>query len=80
SSSIMSPITKHIPQTIFTSQESISSIRSRARTPSSSKYNTASNHSKHDQQKQKGKTTGPGGAARKDVRVYFNDPAIQKRL
>ncbi|CAF5218069.1 unnamed protein product, partial [Rotaria magnacalcarata] len=39
-----------------------------------------SNHSKHDQQKQKGKTTGPGGAARKDVRVYFNDPAIQKRL
>ncbi|CAF4053358.1 unnamed protein product, partial [Rotaria magnacalcarata] len=80
SSSIMSPITKHIPQTIFTSQESISSIRSRARTPSSSKYNTTSNHSKHDQQKQKGKTTGPGGAARKDVRVYFNDPAIQKRL
>ncbi|CAM2696986.1 unnamed protein product [Rotaria socialis] len=80
SSSITSPITKHIPQTIFTSQESISSIRSRTRTPSSSKYNTTSNHSKQDQQKQKGKTTGPGGAARKDVRVYFNDPAIQKRL
>ena len=85
-----SPLAKHIPQTIFTSQESISSIRSRARTPSSSsKFNTASNHVKqehhHQQQQQQqlqkgGKTTGSGGTTRKDVRLYFNDPAIQKRL
>ncbi|CAF2495580.1 unnamed protein product [Rotaria sp. Silwood2] len=81
SSSIVSPLTKHIPQTIFTSQESISSIRSRTRTPSSSKFNTTSINPKHEQQQQqKGKTTGSSGTARKDVRVYFNDPTIQKRL
>lgn len=82
SSSMTSPLTKHIPQTIFTSQESISSMRLRVRTPSSSKYNTTSNHSKLEQQQKqhKVKTTGSGGAARKDVRVYFNDPSIQKRL
>ncbi|CAF0757430.1 unnamed protein product [Rotaria sp. Silwood1] len=81
SSSIVSPLTKHMPQTIFTSQESISSIRSRTRTPSSSKFNTTSIPSKQEQQQQqKGKTTGSGGTARKDVRVYFNDPTIQKRL
>jgi hypothetical protein len=79
SSTIISPLAKNIPRTIFTSQESLSSIRSRARTPSASKFNTQSIHSKQDQQ-QKGKTTGHSGTARKDVRVYFNDPAIQKRL
>jgi hypothetical protein len=78
-STMTSPLAKHIPQTIFTSQESLSSLRSRVRTPSSSKFNTTSNHSKKDQQ-QKGKTTGSGGTSRKDVRVYFNDPTIQKRL
>jgi hypothetical protein len=81
SSITTSPFAKHTPQTIFTSQESISSVRSRARTPSASKFNTQSNHSKQDQQQQhKGKTTGSGGTPRKDVRVYFNDPTIQKRL
>ena len=81
-STMTSPLAKHIPQTIFTSQESLSSIRSRVRTPSASKFNTQSNHSKQDQQQQqqKGKTTGSGGTTRKDVRVYFNDPTIQKRL
>jgi hypothetical protein len=81
SSITTSPLAKHTPQTIFTSQESLSSIRSRARTPSASKFNTQSNHSKQDQQQQnKGKTTGSGGTPRKDVRIYFNDPTIQKRL
>jgi hypothetical protein len=81
SSITTSPLAKHTPQTIFTSQESISSVRSRARTPSASKFNTQSKHSKQDQQQQhKGKTTGSGGTPRKDVRVYFNDPTIQKRL
>ncbi len=82
SSTLTSSLTKHIPQTIFTSQESLSSIRSRVRTPSASKFNTQSNNSKQDQQQQqqKGKTTGSSGITRKDVRVYFNDPTIQKRL
>lgn len=80
SSTITSPFVKHIPQTIFTSQESISSVRSRARTPSASKFNTQSNHSKQDQQQFKGKTMSSTGTARKDVRVYFNDPTIQKQI
>ncbi|CAF1316147.1 unnamed protein product [Adineta steineri] len=75
-----SPIPKHIPQTIFTSQESISSLRSRARTPSASKFNTTSNHLKQDQLQLKSKTTRSNGTTRKDVRVYFNDPIIQKQL
>ena len=85
-SSMASPLTKHIPQTIFTSQESISSFRSRAAPSSSSstKFNTTSNPSNIDQQQQqqqrKGKTTGSSAATRKDVRVYFNDPSIQTRL
>ncbi len=80
-STLTSPLVKHIPQTIFTSQESIASIRSRVRTTSASKFNTQSSHSKQDhQQQQKGKTTGSGGVTRKDVRVYFNDPTIQKQL
>ncbi len=80
SSTLTSPLAKHIPHTIFTSQESISSIRSRVRTPSASKFNTQLNHSKKDQQQQKNKTNGSNGITRKDVRVYFNDPTIQKRL
>ncbi|CAF1154260.1 unnamed protein product [Rotaria sordida] len=84
SSSLVSSLIKHIPQTIFTSQESVSSIRSRTRTPPSSKFNTTSIHLKQEQQQQqqqqKGKTTGSSGTPRKDVRVYFNDPTIQKRL
>ncbi len=79
-STVTSPIAKHIPQTIFTSQESISSIRSRARTPSASKFNTTSNHLKQDQNQLKSKTTRSSGTPRKDVRVYFNDPTIQKCL
>jgi hypothetical protein len=78
-STMTSPFAKHVPQTIFTSQESLSTLRPRGRTSSSSKFNTTSNHSKKDQQ-QKGKTLGAGGTPRKDVRVYFNDPTIQKRL
>jgi hypothetical protein len=80
SSTVTSPLAKHIPQTIFTSQESVSSVRSRVRTPSTSRFNTTSNHSKQEPQQQKGKTTGSSGVPRKDVRVYFNDPTIQKRM
>lgn len=81
SSIIASPLAKHMPQTIFTSQESISATRSRSQTPASSKFYTTSNHSKlADKQKQKGKTIGSSGTARKDVRTYFNDPTIQKHL
>lgn len=84
SSVTTSPLTKHIPQTIFTSQESIASIRSRARTPSASKFHTQTSHSKqehnHQQQKQRGRTARAAETSRKDVRVYFNDPNIQKRL
>lgn len=79
-----SPLTKHIPQTIFTSQESISSLRSRIRTASSSsKVHSTVNGSKSDhlqQQQRKGKTSSSTVAVRKDIRVYFNDPSIQTRL
>ncbi|CAF1063717.1 unnamed protein product [Rotaria sordida] len=81
SSIISSPLAKHMPQTIFTSQESLSSSRLRAHTPLSSKYYTTSNHLKYaDKQRHKGKTIGSSGTARKDVRFYFNDPTIQKHI
>ncbi|CAM4906530.1 unnamed protein product [Rotaria socialis] len=81
SSIVASPLAKHMPQTIFTSQESISTTRLRSQTPLSSKFHTTSNHSKYaEKQRQKGKTIGSSGASRKDVRVYFNDPTIQKHL
>ncbi|CAF4850502.1 unnamed protein product, partial [Rotaria sp. Silwood1] len=81
SSIISSPLAKHMPQTIFTSQESLSSSRLRAHTPISSKFYTTSNHSKYaDKQRQKGKTIGSSGAVRKDVRFYFDDPTIQKHI
>ena len=81
SSLLSSPLVKHMPQTIFTSQESITLSRSRAHTPLSSKFHTTSNQSKYEQtQLHRGKTTGSSGAIRKDVRVYFNDPKIQKHL
>lgn len=82
SSVTTSPLTKHIPQTIFTSQESISSARSRARTPSASKFHTQTSHSKqeHLPHKQRGRTARATETSRKDVRVYFNDPTVQKRL
>lgn len=82
SSGATSPLTKHIPQTIFTSQESIASVRSRARTPSASKFHTQTSHSKqeHQSHKQRGRTARVTETSRKDVRVYFNDPNVQKRL
>ena len=75
-------LVKHIPQTIFTSHESISSSRSRnQKLLSSSKYHTHSNHSKYDyNQGQKMKTTGSSEIVRKDIRVYFNDSTIQKHF
>jgi hypothetical protein len=81
SSSVMSsPVAKHIPHTIFTSQESITSSRLRPHTPISSKFYTTLNHSKYEQKRSKGKTTGSKVMTRKDVRVYFNDPTIQKHF
>ncbi|CAF2444278.1 unnamed protein product [Rotaria sp. Silwood2] len=81
SSIISSPLAKHMPQTIFTSQESLSSSRLRVHTPLSSKFYTTSNHSKYaDKQRQKGRTIGSSGTPRKDVRFYFNDPTIQKHI
>jgi hypothetical protein len=81
SSSVMSsPLAKHIPHTIFTSQESVSSNRLRTHTPISSKFYTTSNHSKYEQKRSKGKITGSNVMARKDVRVYFNDLATQKHF
>lgn len=78
---ITSPLNKHIPRTIFTSQESISASRTRVRTPQTSKFHTTSNQSKYEQkQNGNGKTTGTSAVPRKDVRVYFNDPTVQKRL
>ncbi|UJR25082.1 hypothetical protein I4U23_006443 [Adineta vaga] len=79
SSTTTSPIPKHIPQTIFTSTDSISSARSRARTPSASKFHTASNHLRQDQQQSKSRTTRSSAMTRKDIRVYFNDPTIPKQ-
>jgi hypothetical protein len=81
SSSVMSsPLAKHIPHTIFTSQESISASRLRARTPLASKFYTSSSHSRYEQKRYKGKATGSNLITRKDVRVYFNDPNIQKHF
>lgn len=80
SSMMSSPLAKHIPHTIFTPQESMSSSRVRSLTPVSMKFYTTSNHTKYEQKQQKGKTTNINGMARKDVRVYFNDPMIQKHL
>jgi hypothetical protein len=80
SSIVSSPLIKNIPQTIFTSQESISTNRLRINTPSSSKFYTTSNHVKYERKRDKGKTTGSNPVTRKDVRVYFNDPTIQKRF
>jgi hypothetical protein len=82
SSTTTSPLAKHIPQTIFTSPDSASSIRSaRTRTPPvAPKFNTVVNPSNGEQTPIKGRTTGSCGTPRKDVRVYFNDPAIQSRL
>ena len=81
SSFLSSPLVKHMPQTIFTSQESIALSRSRTHIPLSPKFHTTSNHSKYEQrQLHRGKTTGLSGAIRKDVRVYFNDPKVQKHL
>jgi hypothetical protein len=82
-SSVASPLAKHMPQTIFTSHESISSIRWRVRTPlSCDKFPSSLNCSKADEQAEtkRGQTTGPTGTARKDVRDYFNDPSIRTRL
>ena len=76
SSTAISPLAKNVPQTIFTSQESISSIRS----PSSSKFNTTASYMKQGQQQRKGRTVASGGTTRKDVRAYFNDPTVQKCL
>jgi len=87
SSAMSSPLTKRIPNTIFTSQESISSSRLRSNTPVSAKFYTTTttaapaNHtSKYEQKRQKGKTTGSNAIIRKDVRIYFNDPTIQKHM
>ncbi len=80
SSAMSSPLAKHIPQTIFTSQESISSSRLRCHTPLSSKSYTTSNHMKYEQKRNQGKTIGSKAITRKDVRVYFNDPTIQKHF
>lgn len=81
SSSIMSsPLPKHIPHTIFTPQELISSNRIRSLTPVSMKFYTTSNHTKYEQKRQKGKTTNLNGISRKDVRIFFNDPIIQKHF
>ena len=81
-STATSPLAKRIPQTIFTSPDSGSSVRSRTHTPLvSSKFNTTVHQSKGEQPPAgKGKTTGSSGTPRKDVRGYFNDPAIQTRL
>jgi hypothetical protein len=81
SSSVMSsPLIKHIPKTIFTSQESIASNRLRSNTPLASKFYTTSNHLKYEQKRHKGKTTVSNAITRKDVRVYFNDPILQKHF
>ena len=44
------------------------------------KFYTTSNHTKYEQKKQKGKTTNLNGISRKDVRIFFNDPIIQKHF
>lgn len=75
-----SPLAKHIPHTIFTPQESMSSSRARSLTPVSMKFYTTANHTKYEQKRQRGKTTNINGMARKDVRLYFNDPIIQKHF
>jgi len=82
SSAVTSPLTKHIPRTIFTSQESLASVRTRARTPSATRFNSQSksNSTKPNKHKQKGQTVGPSATSRKDVRSYFNDPVIQQHL
>ncbi|CAF1517176.1 unnamed protein product [Adineta ricciae] len=75
SSNTTSPISKHVPQTIFTSTDSISSARSRARTPLSTttKFHTATD-------RPKSQTTRTNAPVRKDVRVYFNHSTIQKQF
>jgi len=80
SSNMSSPLVKHIPQTIFTSQESVPSSRLRSHTPLSSKFYTTSNHLKYERKRHKGKTNGSNTITRKDVRIYFNDPNIQNNL
>ena len=49
--------------------------------PKHRNFHTTSNHSKYEQKPNGiGKTTGTSAVPRKDVRVYFNDPTVQKRL
>jgi hypothetical protein len=79
-SNISSPLVKHIPQTIFTSQESLSSSRLRSHTPLSSKFYTTSNNLKYEQKRDKSKTNGSNTIIRKDVRIYFNDSTVQKNV
>jgi hypothetical protein len=81
SSVISSPLIKHIPHTIFTSQESISSNRLRAQTPVLSRFDTTSHRSKYEQkQRYKGKTVNSTGTKRKDVRFYFDDSTMHKHF
>jgi hypothetical protein len=81
SSVLSSPLVKHIPHTIFTSQESISSSRFRAHTPVLSRFDTTSTHSRYEQkQRYKGKTINSTGTKRKDVRFYFDEPNIQRHF